>query len=176
MYEEDVTAHVVFTHDVVAATEDDEPHVLRQHLDKRLVRVVKQRHLVDETNSDIWRTKQAHSVHVKPHLEMEFSIHSNVKFITCIIFILSIHQPPNKNIPSTKPKDFNHMSLSNIILTQGQISAIYPSFREMLNLHSWAMVIEAYLKINNIYNILMLMIFPPSLARKKVQVLNLVAT
>ena len=58
MYEEDVTAHVVFTHDVVAATEDDEPHVLRQHLDKRLVGVVKQRHLANETNSDIWWTKQ----------------------------------------------------------------------------------------------------------------------
>ena len=58
MYEEDVTAHVVFAHDVVAATEDDESHVLRQHLDKRLVGVVKQRHLANETNSDIWRTKQ----------------------------------------------------------------------------------------------------------------------
>ena len=64
---------------------------------------------------------------------------------------------------------------SIFLLISELISAICPLFKEMLNLHSWAMAIGFDLKINNTFNILMLMIYPPSQARKKAQALNLVA-
>ena len=61
VYEVDVTAHVELADDVVSAPEDHWLHVLRQHLDERLVGVFKQRHLTTkQTKRLIGVFKQRH--------------------------------------------------------------------------------------------------------------------
>ena len=61
VYEVDVTAHVELADDVVSAPEDHWLHVLRQHLDERLVSVFKQRHLTTkQTNVFVGVFKQRH--------------------------------------------------------------------------------------------------------------------